>query len=110
MWAVEAGPQRSDERLDRLLVLERLDDCDHPFDIDAVAGEGGQLSDRNRTPGIAVDGLAAIAARRRSVVEGQPDLLTLDREGFGFDVGPGRPPPAHADSGAAGSPGAPPAS
>src|SRR3546814_16206908 len=80
-------PQRSDERLDRLLVLERLDDCDHPFDIDAVAGEGGQLSDRNRTPGIAVDGIGAIEARRRSVVEGQLDLLTLDSEGVVFAGG-----------------------
>src|SRR3546814_9956380 len=92
MWAVEAGPQRSDERLDRLLVLERLDDCDHPFDIDAVAGEGGQLSDRNRTPGIAVDGIGAIEARRRSVVEGQLDLLTLDSEGVVFAGGLDRHP------------------
>src|SRR3546814_3589209 len=85
-------PQRSDERLDRLLVLERLDDCDHPFDIDAVAGEGGQLSDRNRTPGIAVDGIGAIEARRRSVVEGQLDLLTLDSEGVVFAGGLDRHP------------------
>src|SRR3546814_14133672 len=32
MQAVEVGPQRSDARLDRLPVLERLDDCDPPFD------------------------------------------------------------------------------
>src|SRR3546814_7130643 len=99
MWAVEAGPQRSDERLDRLLVLGRLDDCDHPFDMDAVAGEGGQLSDRNRTPGIAVDGIGAIEARRRSVVEGQLDLLTLDSEGVVFAGGLGRHPLDYADAG-----------